>query len=251
MLFSPLLILAFYLTSTLPVTSDEGWSFWPRYRHYLRHLPREVSQTLFFRADTQRKIVAITFDDGPLANTSKLIRFLKARQTPATFFLPAGQLDARKARLYDDPLFETGIHGYRHDDFRRLSPTRTRRELERAIRRFERYHLRHDLFRPPYGMMSRSLARILQERRIRGVIWSLDSRDWSRRDRPDMTRRILDHLAPGQRDTFSRSRRHAPTAYRYPGRYRGQRVSDRSPPGSDAPPHPLSLKSLKDRTDLS
>ncbi len=179
------------------LTADNGWSFWSRYLHYLRHLPGEVSQTLFFRAETQRKIVAITFDDGPLARTPKLIRFLKARETPATFFLLAKRLDARNSRLYDDPLFETGLHGYRHDYFRRLSPHRIRRELDRAIRVFERYHLRHDLFRPPYGMMSRSLARILKERKIRGVIWSLDSRDWSRRDRPGMTQRILDHLAPG------------------------------------------------------
>ena len=186
-----------FMTLSIPLSADEGWSFWHGYQRYLHRLPKDISNEIFLRADTDKKIVAITFDDGPLKRTPKIINFLSSHNIPATFFILASQLSNKTAKYYNNPLFTTAIHGYRHYDYRKLSAKKTDREIERAVKIFEHYHLRHDLFRPPYGMLSHSLIRILKEHHIRPVIWSIDSRDWSRKYRTTLVNRVLNHLSPG------------------------------------------------------
>ena len=196
-LIKQLLILSVLTTIAIPLSADGRWTYWHGYRRYLHRLPADISQELFFRADTDRKIVAITFDDGPLKRTPKIMKILVSHNTPATFFILAKQLNDKTAKYYNNPLFTTAIHGYHHYDFRKISTKKADREIEHAIRVFEYYHLRHDLFRPPYGMMSHTLTDILIKYHIRPVIWSVDSRDWSRKYRKKLVNRVLNHLSPG------------------------------------------------------
>ena len=196
MIFKALVIL---LTTVHLVagTVPPVWNLYPSYYRHLRRLPAGISRQIFFKADTQKKIVALTFDDGPLSRTPKLLDFLKRRKVPATFFLLAPQLSAAKAARYSDPLFEIGLHGYHHVDFRKLSPAGIRRELDRALKNFHRYGLEPRYFRPPYGMVSRTLLRELSKRRLRTILWSIDSRDWDRYRGRRYLRNILESLTPG------------------------------------------------------
>jgi len=169
----------------------------PSYRRFLHRLPAERSGAFFYRAATREKIVALTFDDGPLKRTPRILKLLKEKGTPATFFLLASRLDSRSARLYDDPLFSVGLHGWRHPHYSRLSARSVARELDRGLARFRRYGLRTEWFRPPYGMVTATLPRLMKERGLHGILWSLDSYDWKRyRGRREL-RRIRKYLEPG------------------------------------------------------
>jgi len=169
----------------------------PGYRRFLHRLPAERSGAFFYQAATQEKIVALTFDDGPLKRTPRILKLLKEKDAPATFFLLASRLNSRNARLYDDPLFSVGLHGWRHPHYSRLSTRSVARELDRGVARFQRYGLRTEWFRPPYGMVTASLPRLMKERRLHGILWSLDSYDWRRYRGRRALRRIREHLQPG------------------------------------------------------
>jgi peptidoglycan/xylan/chitin deacetylase (PgdA/CDA1 family) len=169
----------------------------PAYGRLLHRMPPARPHAFFYQAETTRPIVALTFDDGPLRRTPRLINLLHNKKTPATFFLLASRLNARNARLYDDPLFTVGIHGYRHPHYGRLSRYHVARELDRAVARFRRVGLPVHWFRPPYGELTTSLPRLLAKRNLQGVLWSLDSYDWRGWRGKRLLQRIRQHLAPG------------------------------------------------------
>jgi peptidoglycan/xylan/chitin deacetylase (PgdA/CDA1 family) len=177
--------------------SRAEWSLYPSYGRYLCRLSPSYKHALFFKAATNRKVVALTFDDGPLSRTAGLLRFLKHRRVPATFFLLAPQINRHNARLYDDPLFTVGLHSYHHINYRKASRKKTRRELDRALKHMRRHGITPDYFRPPYGMVSGTLLRELRARNLQGVLWSLDTRDWSGRRGARFRRAVLRSLSPG------------------------------------------------------
>ena len=187
-----LLPLALLAHPTLP-----KWNLYPSYYRHLHRMPKSLSNHIFFKANTTKKVIALTFDDGPLGKTAKLLRFLHAHHTPATFFLLAPQLSAAKARRYDDPLFEVGLHSYHHYDFRKLSPKRVYWELDHALKVFAKYDLHPRYFRPPFGMVSSILLNALTQRHLHTILWSIDSRDWNRYRGQKYLHNILTTLTPG------------------------------------------------------
>ncbi len=190
------------IISLLPLTllanpAPPQWNLYPSYYRHLHPMPKTLSKQIFFKANTTEKVVALTFDDGPRGKTAKLLRFLHAHHTPATFFLLAPQLNATNARRYDDPLFEVGLHSYHHYDFRKLSPKQVNWELDHALKFFAKYDLHPRYFRPPYGMVSSTLLHALTQRHLQTILWSIDSQDWNRYRGQKYLRNILTTLTPG------------------------------------------------------
>jgi peptidoglycan/xylan/chitin deacetylase (PgdA/CDA1 family) len=197
LLLSALLFLPLLLPAGTQTERSDFSGMLPSYRRFIHRLPPERSHPFFYRADTREKIVALTFDDGPLRRTPRILRLLKEKKAPAAFFLPASRLNARNARLYDDPLFSVGLHGYRHPHYKNLSVSAVARELDRGLERFRHFGLQTEWFRPPYGMVTAALPRLISERNLRGVLWSLDSYDWRRYRGRKAIERIRRHLRPG------------------------------------------------------
>ena len=46
------------------------WNLYPSYYRHLHRMPKSLSSHIFFKANTTEKVVALTFDDGPLAKTA-------------------------------------------------------------------------------------------------------------------------------------------------------------------------------------
>ena len=130
-----------------------GWNLYPPYMRFLRRLPKKLSRIFFYRAVTGKKIVALTFDDGPARRTPEIIKLLKQNGTPATFFLLASRVDKYNARFYDDPLFSVGIHGWKHPRYDHSSRDYIAKELGRAVKCFHTHRLPVLWFRPPYGLI--------------------------------------------------------------------------------------------------
>ena len=192
-----ILSLLYMVSLSAKTPSKVEWNFYPSYGRALCRLTPSLKHGFFFKAATSRKVVALTFDDGPLKRTPALLRFLKQRGVPATFFLLAPQINRHNARLYDDPLFTVGLHSYHHINYRRASRKKTRRELDRALKHMRRYGMEPYYFRPPYGMVSRTLLNALNTRNLHGVLWSLDTQDWNGRRGARFRRSVLRSLSPG------------------------------------------------------
>ncbi len=55
--------------------------------------PQRWDGSTFWQGDTNRKVVALTFDDGPSLYTATVLDILKAHNTPVTFFVMGQQVE--------------------------------------------------------------------------------------------------------------------------------------------------------------
>ncbi|RKD22066.1 hypothetical protein BEP19_13410 [Ammoniphilus oxalaticus] len=138
-----------------------------------------------FRIDTNKKLVALTFDDGPHHTfTPLLLEALYEEGAQATFFLLGKQVQAHPqiaARIHREG-HEIGNHGYSHRVMRHLSW----KEIHKEIRQTERLIAHHvgiktHLFRPPYGEMVPRIVDVSRYTGYRLVRWSIDPKDWDQR----------------------------------------------------------------------
>ncbi|VDG20996.1 Peptidoglycan N-acetylglucosamine deacetylase [Lactobacillus zymae] [Lactiplantibacillus mudanjiangensis] len=127
-----------------------------------------------------KKVVALTFDDGPDPTlTPRLLKTLKANHVHATFF-EVGQSVSRYPKITRAVLAagnEVGNHSWNHPDFSRIGTSasvnqviRTDQAIYAATGKLPQY------MRPPYGNITAAEGRQIQHPIIR---WSVDSRDWA------------------------------------------------------------------------
>jgi peptidoglycan/xylan/chitin deacetylase (PgdA/CDA1 family) len=164
--------------------------------HALRELaarlvPRSV---LFLRGprNRRRRRIALTFDDGPDVMTHRYLDALGQLGVRATFFL-VGENVARApelAREYVRRGHEVGGHGWTHESFAAMPPTRLAEELARTRAILPSPPRGRPLVRPPRGSLS---ARALVQIAAAGyttVLWSRDSDDCRSTDPHAIARRL-------------------------------------------------------------
>ena len=134
---------------------------------------------------TGKKLVALTFDDGPSASTTpKLLNILKSRDVPATFFMlgnmARGNSDIVKRASEEG--HEVASHTMYHQNLIRISNDSAQSDINEAKSIFEDI-LGHapSLTRPPYGNFD---DKVRQAVNTPMILWSVDTLDWKNRD-PD------------------------------------------------------------------
>jgi peptidoglycan/xylan/chitin deacetylase (PgdA/CDA1 family) len=141
-----------------------------------------------------RKCVALTFDDGPMTSTARLLDTLAAGGARATFFLVGRNVDRFPQLVRREVMegHELANHTYSHLDLRQASTAKGTRELRRtqeAIRRVT--GTTPVLMRPPYGATDKRVAAIAKRMKLTQVLWSLDSLDWQVRDSKKVERKVV------------------------------------------------------------
>jgi peptidoglycan-N-acetylglucosamine deacetylase len=146
-----------------------------------------------------RKLVALTFDDGPSALTPQFVRMLRAQHAVGTFFMLGDQLSARERPLLHEELRDgdaLGDHSWSHpylpasrDAFSQIQRTR------QAIHRFSGYA--PCVFRPPYGAYDRAVLATARSLGLATVVWDVDPRDWSLPGSGAIEARVLAQVHPG------------------------------------------------------
>jgi peptidoglycan-N-acetylglucosamine deacetylase len=118
--------------------------------------------------------VYLTFDDGPSQFTPAILNILRAMHSTATFFeLGSRQAEypAEAARIRAEGS-NIGNHTYNHPDLTELKPGQVRWQLAHGPR--------SRCVRPPYGASNPTVKHILAQQGLRQVLWTVDTRDWSR-----------------------------------------------------------------------
>lgn len=118
--------------------------------------------------------VYLTFDDGPSQYTPAILNILRATHSTATFFelgfrqaeypAEAAQIRAQGSNI--------GNHTYNHPNLTKLKPGQIRWQLAHGPQ--------GRCVRPPYGATNKTVRRILAQEGRRQVLWTIDTRDWSR-----------------------------------------------------------------------
>jgi len=130
------------------------------------------------RVETDKKIISLTFDDGPKPiYTEKILEILDAEKIKATFFLlgQAMKENPEETKLIISAGHEVGNHTYSHRRMILVSNARVASEVEETEKliRGGGYN-KNTVFRPPYGSKLFSLPRYLKKHNKVTVTWDIE-----------------------------------------------------------------------------
>lgn len=154
------------------------------------------------RLDTQERVVALTFDDGPHPTvTPRLLAILRERGIQATFFL-VGKWAERHPEIVRQIVADghvLGNHSHEHSYlFWAYPPARLGRDVQRAQRILETTSGKPcRWFRGPVGMKNCFLHRVLKRQGLELVSWDVRFLDRKVRKGEDLTRRLRKRVVPG------------------------------------------------------
>ena len=129
---------------------------------------------------SERKVIALTFDDGPWpGSTKRILKILADNHIRATFFMIGSVLSdyPRLGRAVRDAGMAIGNHSWDHP-IRPQDPVGEITDTDAEIHKI--LGITPTLFRPPYGALDNGLATQAKQERDAVILWSADPRDWSR-----------------------------------------------------------------------
>lgn len=144
-----------------------------------------------------KKLVALTFDDGPSVNTSRLIDILEANNAKATFFVLGSRINDYKDEIKKmvDTGNQIGNHGYSHKSFTKMSLSDIKDELYATNELlFEQGVMPSKAVRPPYGNLNESIKCNIDNPFI---LWSVDTRDWESKNKDSVKKEIKANIKEG------------------------------------------------------
>lgn len=145
-----------------------------------------------------KKLVALTFDDGPSgATTPKLLQILRDKKVKVTFFVLGRMMQAYpevvKWEVADG--HEVQGHTMYHSDLTKLNEAQIRADIGESDELFRRVLGRTpEMIRPPYGAMN-ALARQVIARPL--MYWSVDALDWKYRNVKTVQKNVLSAVFSG------------------------------------------------------
>lgn len=136
----------------------------------------------FCREKTDRKVVYLTFDDGPHPpETERVLDVLRERGARATFFLIGSKVSGNEAvlrRMLEEG-HALGLHTYSHAGILPLlSFDKMLADVNEGKRAVESVAGKKiSLFRPPFGVTNPTIAKVVRTLRLRTVGWNVRSFD--------------------------------------------------------------------------
>lgn len=128
-----------------------------------------------------KKMVALTFDDGPGPYTNRLLNALQANGAKATFFMVGENVSGYKntVKRMANMGCELGAHSYNHPAFTRLSTSQMRSQVSRTSDAIKNAcGKRPTVFRLPYGD-GHANGTVLSTLGLPSIYWSVDTMDWA------------------------------------------------------------------------
>lgn len=132
---------------------------------------------------TGKKLVALTFDDGPSAlTTPRLLDILAEKHVRVTFFV-VGNLAERNAEILKREQaegHEVGSHSTGHQNLAKMNASDLTANMAEMDRIFQSTLGRKvEIMRPPYGSVSQLVRDAMS---VPMILWSVDPEDWKYRD---------------------------------------------------------------------
>lgn len=153
-------------------------------------------------AQTEKKEIAITFDDGPaIQYTPELLSILKAHNAEAAFFCIGNRIPGNESLLkqvYDEG-HVIGNHSYSHhfwfDMYSSAKMSADMAMMDNAMQAVT--GKKPKLFRPPYGVMNPNLKKAIIRGGYTPVGWNLRSMDTVIKDEQQLLEKVKKGIRPG------------------------------------------------------
>lgn len=149
------------------------------------------------KIDKSKKMIALTFDDGPNYNTSKVIDVLNKYDIKATFFVLGSRAINNKDILKKmaDSGMEIGNHTYNHLLLTKYDENKIRSEIEDTSEViYNATKKRPKLLRPSYGSVNNKIKKVAN---MPIIIWDIDTLDWKYHNSKRITSRIVNKVRDG------------------------------------------------------
>ncbi|MFZ2114299.1 MAG: polysaccharide deacetylase family protein [Solirubrobacteraceae bacterium] len=147
----------------------------------------------------RRKMVALSFDDGPFPLTPKFVQMLRANHAVATFFMIGDQVTTRYRATLREELRNgdaLGDHTFTHPDL--VTAGGVQSQLQRtiqAIRGLSGYT--PCVFRPPYGDYDSTVMNTAASLGLATILWEVDPSDYTLSGVSVIEQRVLYQVKPG------------------------------------------------------
>ena len=149
------------------------------------------------KIDKSKKMIALTFDDGPNYNTSKVIDVLNKYDIRATFFVLGSRAINNKDILKKmaDSGMEIGNHTYNHLLLTKYDENKIRSEIEDTSEViYSATKKRPKLLRPSYGSVNNKIKKVAN---MPIIIWDIDTLDWKYHNSKMITSRVVNKVRDG------------------------------------------------------
>ncbi len=145
-----------------------------------------------------KKIVALTFDDGPAyKKTETLLEEFEKRDVRVSFFV-LGELAIKQPELVKkayDMGHTIGSHTYDHKNLKKLSDEKLKYEVgytNKVLSEIIGDEIKY--IRPPYGAYN---EKILEKVDMSFILWNVDTLDWKKRDAKKLTDYLVNNVSDG------------------------------------------------------
>ncbi len=158
---------------------------------------------LVHKVDTEQKLVALTFDDGPTPHyTTDILQLLELYQVKATFFVTGSETQRymTQAKQIVAAGHQLGNHSWSHQRMLFMSLDEINREIEGTDQQIRAAGYQGEiLFRPPYGKKLLLLPWYLAENNRVSIMWDIapETFDEDSEDPQTMAAQVLEQVQPG------------------------------------------------------
>ncbi|HLA55469.1 MAG TPA: polysaccharide deacetylase family protein [Flavobacterium sp.] len=147
------------------------------------------------------KTVYLTFDDGPTPEiTEWVLSQLESFGAKATFFCIGNNIE-KHPEIFEK-VIESG-HSIGNHTFNHVNGWHTKTEMymddvAKCAATIENNGIKTNLFRPPYGKLSRKLSRLLRDSGYKIIMWDILSADFDQSITPEKClENVLKNISPG------------------------------------------------------
>lgn len=148
----------------------------------------------------RKKQIALTFDDGPGPLSPQFARLLKRKHVPATFFVVGQQFSDFEGavRLEHTLGFPVANHTENHLFLKGQPAKEQRQQIRDDAARLRLAGVPYvRIFRPPGRSFDDTTFKTLRKMRLLMVLWTIDSRDYTRPGTPAIVKNVLSAAQPG------------------------------------------------------
>lgn len=145
------------------------------------YIPSNMYKHRFFKREKdEKKVIYLTFDDGPSSYTEKLLDLLKEYNVKATFFCVAdfAKMFPKTIKRFKGEGHVIALHSLNHKNAMLQGPIATRKDLDESIKIMKELGIEIKYYRPPWGDTNLYLLHKLKQEKLDLILWDVMAEDW-------------------------------------------------------------------------
>src|SRR5690606_15469160 len=151
------------------------------------------------QVETNQKVVALTFDDGPTENVNEILPLLEKYDVKATFFLIGQDIEKypEEAKEIAEAGHQLGNHTYSHNRMIFKSPSFIKEEIEKTDELIRKAGYEGEIdFRPPNSKKLVGLPHYLYKQKIDTITMNIEP-DTFYTETEDRIQYVREQIIPG------------------------------------------------------